>query len=337
MNPEPTDISVSTVQALPEDSIKDTTNSLIASDTTFITMIYRWQPMGYRIVINLPFVSDDINPLFAIKVTPYIHPVFQLKSSATAGFVDNGSLYSVVYPSPSIASLTSTAVTCTRYDVQPILASVASAHRFWRGSMKYTLRCVSNFAAQGYVILTVAKGLVGEQVSVTGDTLSLATNHRSIQGIDTSARRFMHHSYLKSDISFFRHNEVTVPFDYPVPFYDTYTSLDEERAMSLGEIPEINCPDNFIVAYNRGGITGSTAGAQVVYELEYCPGDDMEFSQQLLYSRYHLEVNNFNITNDLSAPIANINLPFTYPAYTKVKEEDLPSDPPPKLDPPPKS
>nr|ULF99661.1 MAG: putative capsid protein [Picornavirales sp.] len=312
MNPEPSDISVTTVQALPEDTITDNTRSLLTSDTDFISMVYRWQPMGYRIVINLPFVADDINPLFAIKVTPYLHPVIQFRGTTTT--VTNGSLYSNVYPSPSTLSSTAVGVTCTRYDMPPILATVAMAHRFWRGSMKYGLRCVSNFAAQGYVILTVAKGLIGSQIDTR--TASLATQHRPIQGLDTSARRYMHNSYLKSDISFFRHNEITVPFEYPVPYYDTYSSLDEERAMGDQEIPEVNCPDNFVVAYNRGGITGSTAGAQVVYELEYCPGDDLEFSQQLVYSRQQLEVNNFNVTRDLNSTLSDPTLPFTYPAYT---------------------
>nr|ULF99678.1 MAG: putative capsid protein 2 [Picornavirales sp.] len=315
MNPEPADLSAAAVPALPEDSLTDNTKSLITSDTDFISMVYRWQPMGYRIVINLPFVADDINPLFAIKVTPYLHPVIQFRGTTVV--VTNGGLYSNIYPSPSTLSATSVGVTCTRYDVPPILSSVASAHRFWRGSMKYGLRCVSNFAAQGYVILTVAKGLVGSQIDTrTTSVATLRTQHRPIQGLDTSARRYMHNSYLKSDISFFRHNEVTVPFEYPVPFYDTYTALDEERAMGAQEIPEINCPDNFVVAYNRGGITGSTAGAQVVYELEYCPGDDLEFSQQLVYSRHHLEFNNFNVTNDLFSTLADPTLPFTYPAYT---------------------
>lgn len=328
MNPEPIDISVVDVPALPEDSFKDNTISLLNSDTDFLTLIHRWQPMGYRVVINLPFVSDDINPLFAIKVTPYIHPAFQ--TSITNSSVFTNQYFSNVYPSPSTLSSTSVAVTCTRYDNPPTLAAVAAAHRFWRGSMKYRMRCVSNFIAQGYVILVAVKGMVAKQCSRATQTLK--TNHRPIQGIDTSAKRFMCNSYEMSDISFFRHNEVTVPFEYPVPFYDTYRNVLEEIFDADGESYETNCPDTFVVAYNRGGITSPTAGAQVVYELEYCPGDDLTFSQQFLYSRTFLEVNNFNVTSNVIPTLSDPPFPYTYPAYT-VASPVPPTDPNPSTAP----
>lgn len=312
MNPEPADLSLVNVPALPEDPSSTTTRSLLSSDTNFITLTYRWQPMGYRIVINLPFIADDINPLFAIRVSPYIPPLIQFTG---AGAVVNGPAYwSPIYPSPSTLSSTSLAVTCTRYDAPPTLAVVAAAHRFWRGSMKYRLRCVSNFAAQGYVIVTTAKGLVAAEVN--SNTNTLKTQHRPIQGVDVGAKRWMHNGYLMSDISFFRHNEVTVPYEYPVPFYDNYRSLQECQFANTIVTYEVACPDNFILVYNRGGITGSTDGAQVVYELEYCPGDDMQFFTEIGFSRQFLEVNNFNISNNLTEAINTLDLPYTYPAYT---------------------
>lgn len=312
MNPEPIDISVTSVQSLPEDPKSEDSKLNLISNSDFLTLIHRWQPMGYRVVINLPFVSDDINPLFAIKVTPYIPPVIQ-RFGEPLGM--SGDYYSPIYPSPAVLSATSMAVTVTRYDTPPSLACTAAAYRFWRGAMKYRLRCVSNFAAQGYVIITTAKGLVASELH--DQTSTLKNTHRHIQGLDVGAKRWMANGYLMSDISFFRHNEVTVPFEYPVPFFDNFRACQEINVMRNGVVIEVNCPDNFIVVYNRGGITGSTAGAQVVYELEYAPGDDMEFSSQIAYSRQYLELNNFNISDDLNLPPTAVpNLPFTYPAYT---------------------
>jgi len=327
MNPEPVDLSLAPVESLPEDSPSTTTNAMISSDVDYFTIINRWQPMGYRVVINLPFVSDDINPLFAIKVTPYIPPVIQWRDpnnwqiSTATNMVLNGSLFSPIYPSPSTLSTTSMAVTCTRYDTPPSLSVAASAHRFWRGSMKYRLRCVSNFVAQGYVIVTVAKGLVADEVITlaggpggTQTTNTLATAHRAIQGLDTSAKRWMGNSYLMSDVSMFRHNEISVPFEYPVKFYDTYRSVEETISRSSELNHDVNCPDNFIVVYNRGGITSPTPGAQVVYELEYAPGEDFELSSEYCFSRQLLEINNFNITSD-EPTLPVLGLPFTYPNY----------------------
>lgn len=312
MNPEPTDLSVTTVQPLPEDPKSEVSKLNLISNSDFLTLIHRWQPMGFRVVVNLPFVADDINPLFAIKVTPYIPPVMQRRGNVVSL---SGQFYSTIYPSPSSLSSTSQAVTVTRYDTPPSLACTAAAYRFWRGAMKYRLRCVSNFSAQGYVIITTAKGLVSTEL--TSNTQSLATTHRPIQGLDVGAKRWMANGYLMSDISFFRHNEVTIPFEYPVPFFDNVQSLREVMAQLSGGIPAINCPDNFLVVYNRGGITGSTPGSQVVYELEYAPGDDMQFFSQIAYSRQYLEINNFNMSNDTNIDFGSQpTLPFTYPAYT---------------------
>lgn len=308
MNPEPVDLDILPSKPLPEDTAQQDSPALLSSDVNFLTIIMRWQPMGYRLVINLPFVADDINPLFAIQNTPFIFPVLQRRADVV---VTTGSYYSTIFPSPSTISSTSLAVTCTRYDTPPALAVAAAAYRFWRGSMMYRLRCVSNFVAAGYVMLTSAKSLVANQVVAPG---SLSNQHRSIQGLDAGAKRFLGNGYVMSDVSMFRHVELTMPFEYPVPFYDTHRALAENYAMSVSsDIVEINCPDNFVVAFSRGGITSPTEGAQVVFELEYAPGPDMEFSQEMGFSRQLLEVNNFTITNDLTTIMTAPSLPYTYP------------------------
>lgn len=308
MNPEPGDLNIIPARPLPEDTVQQDSSAVINSDVSFITIISRWQPMGYRVVINLPFVSDDINPLFAVQNTPFIFPVNQRRGATT---FSNNQVYSTIYPSPSTLSTTSRAVTVTRYDTPPALAVAAAAYRFWRGSMMYRFRCVSNFVAAGYIMFGSAKSLVASQ-AVAPSTLT--STLRPIQGLDVGAKRFLGNGYIMSDVSMFRHVEVTMPFEYPVSFYDTHRALLENYAGSLTAEPiEINCPDNFIVVYARGGITSPTEGAQVVMELEYAPGPDMEFSQEVAFSRALLEVNNYNVTLDLTTTIADTGLPSTYP------------------------
>lgn len=308
MNPEPADLDIIPSKPLPEDTAKQDSSALISSDVNFLTIIMRWQPMGYRIVINLPFVADDINPLFAIQNTPFIFPMAQRRVDT---YTTSSWYYSTVYPMPSTLSSTSLAVTCTRYDAPPALAVAAAAYRFWRGSMMYRFRCVSNFVAAGYIMFTSAKSLVASQVVTPGN---LTNTHRSIQGLDAGAKRFMGNGYIMSDVSMFRHAEMTMPFEYPVSFYDTHRFVEEAAAMAAGStVVEVNCPDNFIVAFSRGGMTSPSEGAQVVFELEYAPGPDLEFSQELAFSRHLLEVNNYTITNDLTEPITAPILPLVYP------------------------
>lgn len=302
MNPEPEDLVIQSVPKLPDGAKETTSHSLVDLDVQFITIINRWQPMGYRITINLPYVADDINPICAIEVTPVIPSVKQVVSGTA--FLPAPSAFSPIYPLPSTLS-SGTAVTVTRYDNPPSFAVAAAAHRFWRGTMKYRLRCISNFIAQGYVIASVAKGLVAEQHSL--DTL------RRIQGLDVGMRRFMGNSYIMSDVSMFRHIEIEVPFEYPVQFYDSYRSSYEKTLRYLETSCEINCPDNFILISSRGGITSPTAGAQVVYEVEYAPGADFEFSTEMCYSSGHLQFNNFNTSNTLAVEFPATGLPYTYP------------------------
>lgn len=310
MNPEPVDLDITPSKPLPEDTNQQNSTSMVNCDVTFITIIFRWQPMGYRIVINLPFISDDINPLFAIQVTPFIFPIYQRRNGISSAAP---SWFSTIFPSPSTLSTTSMAVTCTRYDSPPSLATTAAAYRFWRGSMNYRFRCVSNFVAAGYIIFTTAKSLVASQALSPGD---LALTHRSIPGLDAGAKRFLGNGYVMSDVSMFRHVELSVPFEYPVNFYDTHRALYENFQMaSSNAVQEINCPDNFVVAFSRGGITSPTEGAQVVFELEYAPGADMAFSSEFAFSRQLLEINNFTITDDLTTAITAPSLPYTYPAY----------------------
>ena len=47
-------------------------------------LIYQWQPMGYRVVLNLPFVGDDSSFLFYIRNGPFIpKPGVQYSDVAT--------------------------------------------------------------------------------------------------------------------------------------------------------------------------------------------------------------------------------------------------------------
>lgn len=323
MNPEPADIQVPS-KALPEQAKAVVSPSLASDDVNFLTLIYRWQPMGYRIVINLPFVSDDITPLFAIKNGPYIPPNSQFAtldsgSNTALGFQR---IYQPIYPLPSEES-SSTAVTVTRYDCAPTLAICSWAYRYWKGSMKYRLRSVANFIAQGYVFSSVARQLYASELHYSGTTQpDLRTQHRVIPGLESGFRRYQQNSYAMSDLSMYRHIEVEVPFEYPLPFYDQYRALDElsnrvrNRTVAQGPlVTEPNMGDNFIIVSNRGGMASPTAGAQVVYELEYCPGDDFTFTSEFCFSRAGLEVGNNNISQNYigTPPSLNQDLPFTYP------------------------
>lgn len=306
MNTELGDLNIQTDPILEQPDATQADTELV-EDVNFISLVYRWQPMGIRITINLPYESDDITPLFAIKVGPYLPPINQV----TVSGVGQPHAYSVVYPLPSPTSSASTSITATIYDAPPTLAIAAMAYRFWRGSMKYHLRAVSNFTVEGYLIATTVKGLVAREVNGGfGGTNTLQNTHRDIPGLDVGLRRYMINNYTRSDISMFRHIETTIPYEYPVPFYDQFTAFEEIWGQTQNRSIEVNCPDNFLVIASRGGISSPQTGAQLVYELEYCPGDDFQLSQEYCFSRQALEFNNYNVNG--TTDLMPLGLPYTY-------------------------
>lgn len=316
MNPEPFDINLSS-KPLPNQASSVESSTLSGDDVNFITIIHRWQPMGYRVVINLPFVGDDTTPLFAVKNGPYIPPCPQTNGNA----IVFNQLYQPIYPLPSEIS-GGEGVTVTRYDTVPPLAGLLWAYRFWRGSMKYRFRCVANFVAQGYVFSCVARNLVATELTNTvSTTADIRTTHRYIPGLDVGYRQTQTNSYSMSDLSMFRHIEVEVPFEYPVEFYDQYRALKEMACQinvssdSSDVFVEPNHGDNFVLLCCRGGITSPQEGAQVVFELEYCPGDDFEATSELAFSRHYLETGNYNNSRFMqdTTITTQMGLPFTYP------------------------
>lgn len=317
MNPEPIDISPPT-KPLPSQSNNFLSSSLPSEDVDFDTIIRRWQPMGYRVTINLPFVSDDITPLFAIKNGPYIPP----NEHSVQGAFTYNTRYHPIYPLPAETSA-GTSVTVTRYDSAPSLAIASWAYRFWKGSMKYRLRNVANFISQGYIVTSVARQLYPIELHNNPPIVpSLATSHRFIPGLISGYRAYQQNSYSMADLSMYRHIECEVPYEYPLPYYDTYRSLNELTARMRTWVDtdnndiEPNMGDNFVVVYARGALNSPTSGAQVTFELEYCPGDDFMFSSELAFSRHGLEVGNYNRSNHMTDSVINTTqgLPFTYPS-----------------------
>nr|QCP68854.1 coat protein [Paraiba polycipivirus] len=104
----------------------------------------------------------------------------------------------------------------------------------------------------------------------------------------------MINSYALADTSMFRHFELSMPYDYPTPFYDQYAWM--ARRATPGDLfeadPDHNPPykairtaiqdephgDNWIVFGLRGNLEATVAGAQVIFELEYRCAEGFQFA-----------------------------------------------------------
>lgn len=272
---------------------------------SIFNIIHQWQPMGFRVIVNLPFIGDDQNYLFAIRNGPFIptrpvHGHYDIGPTADATGLFTQEVYSfaynnmvpvvlsndsgTAYPDPSKPT-----ISLTNYDLPPAIATFAQCFRRWRGDMQYRLRMVAGFATQGYVIATALKN-VFSPIGIY-DQFKYAP---SIQRQDISFRPSMQNSYAMADTSMFRHLELTMQYDYPTPYYDQYAWMSRRATPGFyfenSAVPNVGITqrrilnqfephgDNWIVVGIRGNLESSMAGSQIVFELEYRCSENFQFA-----------------------------------------------------------
>lgn len=266
---------------------------------SILNLIYQWQPMGIRVVVDLPFTSNNKDFLFCIRNGPFI-PQFFTPVEANSGEnpfggkdtlpIKNTMLFFFNNTRPVIHGPThfekfpdKNFVHITYYDYPPILASLSSCFRRWRGDMQYRIRTIAGFATQGYVFVAPVKNAFSP-IGIYDENVWSPPLQRQ----DTSYREVMMNSYVMGDTSMFRHVEVTVPYEYPVPYYDQYAWLSRRinpnkynvyEGESLGR-PITTEPhgDNWIVMGLRGNLAATHEGAQVMFELEYRAAEGFQFA-----------------------------------------------------------
>nr|QWY81622.1 MAG: putative capsid protein [Polycipiviridae sp. XZN141292] len=253
--------------------------------------ICEWQPMGIRVVVDLPFVGNDRDFLFLIRNGPFIPPWDHTYNANGDSSKDKfrrqlawNNMRNVFHApfGPQVFS-SKPSIFITQYDYPPPLATMAASFRKWRGTMHYRIRTVAGFATQGYVFMAPLKN----HLSPVGvyDEYSVPP---SIPRQDASYREMMMNSYILSDTSMFRHIEYSMLFEYPVQWYDQYAWMARRVAGPIINIctePDqvsqvVYEPhgDNFAGLCVRGELAATHPGAQIAFELEYRADENFQFS-----------------------------------------------------------
>lgn len=304
---------------------------------SILNLIHQWQPMGFRVVLNLPFVGDDKNFLFYIRNGPFIPIPPNLNNYLDDSYRPNPEIYQgkcstyawnnmrPVYLFRSEAEefpdyddpAKEFPVTITQYDMPPIIATLAQAFRRWRGDMQYRIRVVAGFATQGYLIITPLKN-VFVPIGIY-NPFKLAPE---IKRQDLSYRPAMMNSYALADTSMYRHVEVTFPYDYPTSYYDQYAWMARRSAPATyfsvyngaGKPPVHPVQqdfgvesephgDNFIGIGLRGNLAATQSGSQIEFELEYRCVEGFQFADPFLLPwKSHLSAR--NAINSDAIPVA---------------------------------
>lgn len=283
--------------------------STMPRQVSVLDWIYQWQPMGYRVVVNLPFTGNDADFLFAIRNGPFI-PRWEkryvprnrdeFQPTCTAAQCSNVTTYyawnntRAVFPFyiRETPQARDPSVVISQFDAPPMLSTLAQSFRRWRGDMQYRIRLVAGFVTQGYLVVTTMKnkffpiGKYNEYWHVPKMTQQ-----------DISYREGMQNSYILSDTSMIRHVEATMLYEYPLPYYDQYEwlarrvnpfpywcrSVDKvsgncQVKPTGARFDQIPHGDNYLVVGLRGQLATGQTGSQLAFELEYRAMEGFQFA-----------------------------------------------------------
>lgn len=290
---------------LPEQAVEQTPAS-IPRPISFLSLIHQWQPMGIRVIVNLPFISDDKSTLFCIRNGPYIpdwrsnfHASSWTQAAGSSPVVNSGRIgvwafncmNAVVQTSPisNLSYPSNYPVHISYYDSPPFLSQMALTFRRWRGDMQYRIRVVAGFVTQGYLIVAPIKN-----TPLAPQAIDPFKKFYTLGGTDvTSYRPYMQNSYIMSDTSYYRHVEVSYPYEYPTPWYDQYQWIANRLSVDIGgsgatppawdNVVYPNAfqepfADNWLAVLVRGTLEPTRDTAQITFELEYRAMEGFQFS-----------------------------------------------------------
>lgn len=261
-------------------------------------LIHRWQPTGFRVVINLPFQGNDQDYLFMIRPQPFIpYPGDFGKNADNA--INDLSIWNafrpVVHGAITQPSVINSPISISQHSPPPILSTLATAYRYWRGSLKYRIRAVTNFTTQGYLFYTMLKNTTDVPGVYNPFGVQPPFNRSDISYLPD-----MMNNYVSLDLSQMRHAEIQVPFEYPVPFRDTYEEIYLASQLQ-DKFVTVTIPTgrNLIALGLRGAINSQSTTNQAIFEIEYCAGEDFQFSgENLLGSKFSQSALNFRDTDN---------------------------------------
>nr|QRW42901.1 hypothetical protein 3 [Nuksystermes virus] len=269
-----------------------TTREIIPRPFGIQDLIRRWQPMGFRVVVNLPFLGDDKSWLFMIKVNPVIPWLgdFINSSTRTHGWMQYfiaANAVSHFNPGTVPAKIpdgTEGSVFITQHSPPPFLSVYSQGFRKWRGSMQYRIRTVASFASQGYIVTGLLKNIpirtIASRAIDDANYVNWFNNSIPCPANDVTYNDVVLNNYMASDSSMFRHIDVVAPFVYPVDWIDR-VMVEQLQLQTTPKTIYYPHGENYIVVGLRGGIDSNSA-SQIMFEIEYKPGDDFCLSMPYL-------------------------------------------------------
>lgn len=261
-----------------------TSNVSVSRGISILSMIYTWQPCGIRVIVDLPVVTNNIDPLFVIRANPLIaHPKW---ISAACGYELSKNSPAVFQPNN-----TSTGISIVYYGAPTLLAALALTYRKWKGGLKFMMRSTATFTNPGNLAVSPLFGafeshranamqLVPSKISPT-----LLIGAKKVYFGNCNMSSALSNSMAFLDMSNERHLEVEVPYRYPTKWFDQFlwynNMLNPQSYAVETELVELSSNiTNFAGVFNLNQINGSTSIGtnQIIYELFVCASSDFTFA-----------------------------------------------------------
>jgi hypothetical protein len=334
-NTEQMENSLRTIEIVPEQSPKPTEGllpetvinlpNLSARDAMSMrSLIQNFCPTGWKVVVNLPFVPNPSRALFLIRCTPFSPPLqpqsredwIAIRNNLSpilfdplhTGFNDTANSYAEIPAGISI----------TQYQEPNLLSLMTAAHRYWSGTINYHIRVVGDFIMNGYIYATKHR-----QLMIPTGRYNEYQYTPYIPKLDVSTNSAMQNSYIRSDLSMFRHMEITVPYERAIKTDMFEWSVNRVLAAVQSDLPAEyftnEALDDFIGIYAESPLTSSGTGKQIEFIIETSAGPDFDLKQPLPLNSALFRPNSYLVGPNgkpTNAVYENYNIPFVRPDTT---------------------
>jgi hypothetical protein len=293
--------SLRTIEAVPEQSPKATEGllpetvvnlpNLSARDSLSMRLlIENFCPTGWKVVVNLPFVPIIGRALFLLRCTPFSPPLQPHDRDTWIAIRNNLSpvLFDPLHQDPAGSydyvpnsfSRVPEGIFITQYSEPNLFSIMCAAHRYWSGTINYHIRVVGDFIMNGYIAVTKHR-----QVMVPCGRYDEYQYGPFIPKTDMSENSAFQNSYIRTDLSMFRHMEVSVPYERTVKTDMFEWARTRVESASTPEVPDTpSLPeafDDFLAFYAKSPLTSSGTGKQIEFIIETSAGPDFRFEQPL--------------------------------------------------------
>jgi len=276
-----------------EENMKTQCNITITPETpqppTPISFYHsKFYPTGTRIEIRLPFNSSDNTPIISCRVDPYFQSTYMPVKTLTTellSFLDQPvSLFS------GLSEHGNGDVVLSNIGGVCLPSIMAASHRFWRGSIKYRLRCNISALAQANVVIGLTRG---NYRSTKNYTLSGNTSYGSVPKVITPRVQNINNivgiEWLNTELVADKHIEFSVPYENELEWMDASRGLFErvfmtEQAATFAGYCA-NQTDSYWHLFFRGTANAVNAGTTLTYDLDMALEPDFEFAGRLPFGK----------------------------------------------------